>query len=90
MGGIETGNVKGFKLSQSDSTGSLNGNRVTKYRRLRPFKTEEIKVLLLENVSPIAERMLRDAGYQVEVCTKSLPKEVLREKLKTIHALGIR
>jgi D-3-phosphoglycerate dehydrogenase len=26
----------------------------------------------------------------VEVCSKSLPKEELREKLKTVHALGIR
>lgn len=69
---------------------SANGNRLTKYRRLRPFKTEEIKVLLLENISPVAVNILKDAGYQVEVCSKSLPKEELREKLKSVHALGIR
>lgn len=76
---------------QGSSTGSLNGNgRITKYRRLRPFKLEEVKVLLLENISPVAINLLKDAGYQVEVCSQSLPKEELREKLKTVHALGIR
>jgi hypothetical protein len=45
--------------------GSTNGSRVIKYRRLRPFKTDEIKVLLLENISTVAENMLREAGYQV-------------------------
>ena len=41
-------------------------NRVIKYRRLRPFKTAEIKILLLENVSPVAVKLFTDAGYQVK------------------------
>lgn len=42
-----------------------NGGRSTKYRRLRPFRTTEIKVLLLEGVSPVAVNLLTEAGYQV-------------------------
>lgn len=40
-------------------------NRVIKYRRLRPFRTTEIKVLLLENISSSAVELLKEAGYQV-------------------------
>lgn len=80
----------GVDGSGGEEGSSNGGGRVTKYRRLRPFKTEEIKVLLLENINPVAEQMLREAGYQVESHPKSLPREILREKLKTVHALGIR
>jgi D-3-phosphoglycerate dehydrogenase len=76
--------------SSSPAPNNGNGNRVIKYRRLRPFKTAEIKVLLLENISKAATNMLKEAGYQVEVCAKSMSKEELGEKLKTVHALGIR
>lgn len=51
----------------NNSNGSSNGNVSMKYRRLRPFKSAEIKVLLLENVSPVAANLLREAGYQVNM-----------------------
>ena len=50
---------------RAPSSNSQNGSKSIKYRRLRPFKTDEIKVLLLENVSQVAANLLRDAGYQV-------------------------
>lgn len=62
----------------------------TKYRSLNPFRTGDIKILLLEGISKVAIDMLTDAGYQVEHHSKALPLEVLKEKLKTVHAVGIR
>lgn len=51
--------------NESNNNSGGNGNRVIKYRRLRPFKTAEIKVLLLENISSVALKILKEAGYQV-------------------------
>lgn len=41
------------------------GERVIKYRRLKPIRTGEMKVLLLENVSKVAHDMFTEAGFQV-------------------------
>ncbi|ORX74671.1 Ser33 protein [Linderina pennispora] len=49
-------------------------------RRLKPFNSGDIKILLLEN----------KAGYQVEFHTKALDKATLIEKIKDVHAVGIR
>ena len=47
------------------TAGPNNGDITIKYRRLRPYKTDEIKVLLLENVSPVAKRIFEENGFQV-------------------------
>ncbi|KAI9014137.1 hypothetical protein DFJ74DRAFT_709693 [Hyaloraphidium curvatum] len=54
------------------------------------FDTTEIKVLLLENVNATGIKILESAGYQVEAHTKSLPLDVLKEKIRDVHAIGIR
>lgn len=59
-------------------------------RELKPFNTEDIKILLLENVNQIGQDILRKPGYQVESLESSLPEGQLIVKIKDVHVLGIR
>lgn len=59
-------------------------------RELKPFNTEDIKILLLENVNEAGQELLRKQGYQVEALKSSLPEDQLIEKIKDVHVLGIR
>ncbi|KAJ2216438.1 D-3-phosphoglycerate dehydrogenase 2 [Coemansia sp. RSA 487] len=64
--------------------------RDTHTRNLKPFNSGDIKILLLENISQKAVDILKKAGYQVEYHTKALDKETLIERIKDVHAVGIR
>ncbi|KAI5965494.1 SER33 [Candida theae] len=57
---------------------------------LKPFSTGDIKILLLENVNQTAINIFKGQGYQVEFYKSSLPEEELLEKIKDVHAIGIR
>lgn len=57
---------------------------------LKPFSTGDIKILLLENVNQTAINIFKGQGYQVEFYKSSLPEEELLEKIKDVHAVGIR
>ncbi|RCK63870.1 D-3-phosphoglycerate dehydrogenase 1 [Candida viswanathii] len=59
-------------------------------KALKPFKTGDIKILLLENVNATAINIFKTQGYQVEFYKSSLPEEELLEKIKDVHAIGIR
>lgn len=59
-------------------------------KALKPFSTGDIKILLLENVNQTAIEIFNEQGYQVEVLKGSLPEDELIEKIKDIHAIGIR
>lgn len=48
------------------------------------------KVLLLENIHPLAKNILEAQGFSVESIKGSLPTETLKTKLKDISLLGIR
>lgn len=54
------------------------------------YPKSRIKVLLLENVHPIAVELLKEEGYQVEVATGAMSEEELCEKIKNVSILGIR
>ena len=54
------------------------------------YPKSRIKVLLLENVHPIALELLKEEGYQVEVASGALSEEELCEKIQSISILGIR
>lgn len=54
------------------------------------YPKSRIKVLLLENIHPIGENLLREEGYQVEVVSSAMTEEELCEKIKTVSILGIR
>lgn len=49
-----------------------------------------IRILLLENVHPAAERRLRAAGYSVETARGALDEETLIDRLRGVHVLGVR
>ncbi|KAK2734469.1 D-3-phosphoglycerate dehydrogenase 2 [Onygenales sp. PD_40] len=57
---------------------------------LKPFATEDIKILLLENVNQTGRDILAKQGYQVEFLKSSLPEDQLIEKIRDVHVLGIR
>ncbi|CEP60098.1 uncharacterized protein LALA0_S01e03004g [Lachancea lanzarotensis] len=59
-------------------------------KALKPFSTGDIKILLLENVNQTAVEIFDGQGYQVEYHKASLPEEELIEKIKDVHAIGIR
>lgn len=51
-------------------------------KQLKPFHTEDIKVLLLENVNTTGQTILRAQGYQVEALKSSVPEAELIEKIR--------
>ena len=54
------------------------------------YPKNRIKVLLLENVHPMAEKILKEEGYQVEIHAGGMDEEELVERVKDVSILGIR
>jgi D-3-phosphoglycerate dehydrogenase / 2-oxoglutarate reductase len=54
------------------------------------YPKHRIKVLLLENVHPIAEEMLAKEGFSVKVVSSALDEEELIEQIRGVSFLGIR
>jgi D-3-phosphoglycerate dehydrogenase / 2-oxoglutarate reductase len=51
-------------------------------KQLKPFNTQDIKILLLENVNQSGRDILTGQGYQVEALKTSLPEDQLIEKIR--------
>lgn len=51
-------------------------------KQLKPFNTQDIKILLLENVNQTGQETLRAQGYQVEALKTSLPEDQLINKIR--------
>ena len=51
-------------------------------KQLKPFNTQDIKILLLENVNKVGREALQKQGYQVEFLKGSLPENELIEKIR--------
>ncbi|WPG98930.1 Hypothetical protein R9X50_00173200 [Acrodontium crateriforme] len=75
--------------SPPNSYGGVGGSRAST-KQLKPFHTQDIKVLLLENVNLSGQDILRKQGYQVEAIKSSLPEDQLIEKIQDVHVIGIR
>ncbi len=54
------------------------------------FPRSRMKVLLLENVHPLAVERMREEGYTVETERAALDEDALIERLKGVHVLGVR
>ena len=54
------------------------------------FPKSEIKILLLENVHPVAAEAFRSEGFQVETVKTALPEAELVQRVADAHILGIR
>ncbi|PWW77530.1 hypothetical protein C7212DRAFT_314593 [Tuber magnatum] len=59
-------------------------------KQLKPFNTQDIKIVLFENVNIAAREILESQGYQVEFHKSSLPENQLIEKIRDVHVIGIR
>lgn len=55
------------------------------------YPKEKINILLLENISELAVKNFKNAGYaNVKKITGALPEEELIKEIKNVHLLGIR
>lgn len=54
------------------------------------YPRSRIRMLLLENIHPAAVERLEEAGYTVETETGALDEDVLIERIKGVHVLGLR
>ncbi|KAL2866339.1 D-3-phosphoglycerate dehydrogenase [Aspergillus lucknowensis] len=82
-----------FQSVPSSHSGSVLASRIASSvhaKHLKPFATEDIKVLLLENVNQTGRDILEKQGYQVEFLKSSLPEDQLIEKIREVHVIGIR
>ncbi|KAF8859584.1 D-isomer specific 2-hydroxyacid dehydrogenase [Acephala macrosclerotiorum] len=76
--------------SPSNFFGASLARTATTPKVLKPFNAEDIKILLLENVNPSGQELLREQGYHVEALKTSLPEAELIQKIKDVHVIGIR
>lgn len=53
-----------------------------KVKQLKPFATEDIRILLLENINQTGREILVRQGYQVECLKTSLPEDELIQKIR--------
>lgn len=88
----QVSNSLGFSTSpvaatQSPSS-SFSGPRLTRSttggfpKQLKPFATEDIRILLLENINQTGRDNLTQQGYQVDFYKSSLPEDDLIEKIR--------
>jgi len=79
-----------FHSPPSSFGGAQLTRTTTKPKNLKPFATEDIKILLLENVNQSGKDILSGQGYQVESLKSSLPESELIEKIRDVQVIGIR
>lgn len=77
------------RVSTSPSASFTLGATVQS-KQLKPFVTEDIKILLLENINQTGRDVLNKQGYQVESLQSSVGEDELIERIKDIHVIGIR
>jgi len=57
---------------------------------LHPVDNENLKLLLVENISPEAVGALQDQGWHVDHSAGAMSEDELVEKIHQYHAIGIR
>ena len=67
---------------QSPPPGSLGADNKRPTKKLTPFNTQNIKILLLENVNQTGRDILTAQGYQVEYHKAALPEAELIERIR--------
>ncbi|CCE64927.1 hypothetical protein TPHA_0J01050 [Tetrapisispora phaffii CBS 4417] len=85
-GAVSTSPTQSFMNTIPKRLENFNSNQ----KALKPFSTGDIKILLLENVNQTAIDIFKNQGYQVDFYKSSLPEAELAEKIKDVHAIGIR
>ena len=77
------------RISTSPSALILPGSALQS-KQLKPFVTEDIRILLLENINQTGRDVLINQGYQVECLQTSLAEDELIQRIKDVHVIGIR
>jgi D-3-phosphoglycerate dehydrogenase len=54
------------------------------------FPKSEIKILLLENIHPVATQAFQEEGFHVETVKGALSEAELAAKIRDVHVLGLR
>ncbi|KAF8350123.1 hypothetical protein F5887DRAFT_877032 [Amanita rubescens] len=95
-------NIKSHRNTTSDSPASLSSihDHFRNVRRqehdghqprvLHPIDNEDIKMLILENISQDAVKAFRAKGFHVDHYTRAMPEDELVEKIGLYHVIGIR
>jgi len=69
---------------------SLAVNSIRQPRVLHPVDNEDLRLLLLENISQEAVNAFQAQGFHVDHATKAMSEDELVEKIGSYHAIGIR
>ncbi|ORZ31802.1 hypothetical protein BCR44DRAFT_1441660 [Catenaria anguillulae PL171] len=77
-------------VAAKPTTATTTAAAAASHRQWHRFDQSQIKVLLLESVSPVAIQTLEAAGYQVESVKGALSEAELVERIQDVHVLGIR
>lgn len=73
------------RLRKRDSLSVIRQPKV-----LHPVDNEDLKLLLVENISQDAVRAFKAQGFHVDHYSKALSEDELIEKIPYYHAIGIR
>lgn len=76
------------RFSRRQETLASSDVRHTKV--LHPIENEDLRLLILENISQEAVAAFRAQGFQVDHSTKAMSEEELIEKIGSYHGIGIR
>lgn len=57
---------------------------------LHPVENEDLRLLILENISQEAVKAFRDQGFHVDHSAKAMSEDELVQKIGSYHAIGIR
>jgi D-3-phosphoglycerate dehydrogenase len=63
---------------------------IRKPKILHPLENEDLRLLILENISQDAVTLFLGQGYQVDHYTKAFSEDELVAKIGSYHAIGIR
>jgi D-3-phosphoglycerate dehydrogenase / 2-oxoglutarate reductase len=74
-----------FRNRREGGESSLRESRV-----LHPLDNDNLRLLLLENISQDAVAAFREQGFRVDHYTKAWSEDELVEKIGQYHAIGIR
>ncbi len=95
-------NIKSHRSTTADSPASLSSihdhfRNVRRHeqdghqpRVLHPIDNEDIRMLILENISQEAVKAFRAKGFHVDHYTRAMPEDELVEKIGLYHVIGIR
>ena len=59
-------------------------------KRALSYPKNKITVLLLENIDPLAKKLLFDEGYSVKTVSTALSEKDLIDEIKNVSIIGIR